>query len=267
MENTTRLDFIVPLTTQTLNSQSAPIVQTSPYDTYTTIDGWLWNNTINDSYINTTSNIIKWTIFPKNNNGGNIQINPYVNRLYFKCYLYKINSTYSAVPQIVIALTGTYNGNITFGYSGTITNSGYYCFVADIGSNTNTFGQIDSTNTINILPLTFLTSGQSLGTTNLTGNSITSISIVTNTVGNPSYTFILNSISLEMNNGSNQYGGPTDYLSPYKNSGIINNLFTNAVVKATYYENTLSYIYTNFYLSKQAKLVSPLSYKVPTAST
>jgi len=268
MENSVLNEIVVLLNQQTLNGKDAPIAQTSPYDIYNIVDGWFFDNTINDSYINSINRYINWTIFPKNQNGGLIQINPYVNRIYMICYIYKIGTPLSAIPKIVITLNGTFSGTITFAYTGiAITNAGHYCFVADIGSNTSTFGQIYNENA-DIYTLSFESSsptGQTLSTTNISGNSITSISIVTTTTSN--YRIIISSISLELNNSTNTFGGSTDTSTSYKNSGVNQYLFNSNSVSRVYCENTVSYMYNAFYAKKPSKLVSPLDYTIPTAST
>jgi hypothetical protein len=267
MENSFLNEIIVPLNQQTLNGQSAPIAYTSPYDIYCAVDGWFWDNTINDSNFNSTLQKINWTIRPKNNNGESITM-PYVNRIYMNCYIYKFitsGTPLSAIPKIAITLTGNYGGTITFAYTGTaITNAGYYCFVADIASNTSTFGQIYNENA-DIFSLSYENSGNSLSSINITQNIIAGISIVTNTTSN--YRIIVSSISLEINNSTNTFGGSTDISTAQKNSGVTQYIFNSNTVNTIYDQNTLSYIYQQFYNKLQANKISPLTYTVPTAST
>jgi hypothetical protein len=272
LENSTKNTTIVQLNHITIGSDSPPIAPTTPYDIYCPVDGWLWNNTFNDGTINTTSKSIDWKVYPKNNNGDSYQMSPYINRIYFKCYLYKYNgTTVSAVPKLLVTIAGNYNGTLTFNYNGvTITNSGYYCFVIDIGDNANkpTFGQVYSENAIDLKSLTFESSspsGQTVSSVNSTNNTISSISI--DTLTSSSYNFVLNSIYLEKNNSVSVYGGATDLANSYKNSGVTEFLFTSAVVKYNYAEHTLSYIYNLFFQKKQSKIISPINYNIPTTST
>jgi hypothetical protein len=267
LENSCKNEIIVPLNQTTLNGQSPPIAPTSPYDSYSI--GWYWDNTVNDTYMNTTNKVINWTVFPKNDNSTNIQINPYTNRIYFNCILYTLpGGAISTVPTLTVSLTGNWSGNITFKYTGTtITTAGAHCFVIDLGSTNTTFGQIYNGNS-NILPLTFDNSsppGQLLSAVNIAGNTITNISVNTSTSFN--YKFGLTGLFLEENNSTNSFGGITDTLTSYKSTGVTEFVFLSSVVKFNYDEHTLSYIFNLFLQKKPAKLVSPVNYTVAAAAT
>jgi len=254
------------LNTSAINGLTAPIAQTYPYDVICPIDGWYWNNNINDTYINTQSNHIKWTIYPKNDNYGNIQINPYVNRIYFNLYLYKLNATtMSAIPTLNVKFSGTtFSGFITFRYTSTaLTTAGLYTFVADIGSTSTNFGRIyNKGGTIRTLAFSSSTpSGQTLANVNTTSQFIENIYIGTESGSN--YKFILSNICIELNNGTNAFGGSTTS-TDYSGAGVNNYVFSDNCVKNLYYERALTRLYINFYNKPISKMVTPL-FNDPTA--
>jgi hypothetical protein len=261
MENSYTDTFIVPLNNDTVNMKSAPIVQTYPYVQMCPIDGWYWDNSINDEYINTTSSNIGWTIIPKNDQGSLLQINPYVNRIYFNCYLYDVDFNMSSIPSINILFSGSpFAGTIRFAYNpnhyGIIQGPGQYTFVADIGTNPSNFGVIHNNGGL-IKPLSFDStySGQTLSAVNVTTEYIENISI--ETTNGLKYKFILSDIFVETNNDINTFGGHTDP-NPYFGAGSINYRFTTSTVNNLYYEKALSYLFTNFYHTPISKKVSPV---------
>jgi hypothetical protein len=261
LENSFRENYIVPLNTSTINGLTAPITQTYPYDVICPVDGWYWDNNINDNYIDTRNNTINWTIYPKNDQYSSQQINPYVNRIYFNCYLYKLDATnVSTIPTLFLKLSGTtFTGTINFTYTATpLTTAGLYTFVADIGSSTANFGTIYNNGGV-IKKLTFGTSnpsGQTLSSVNVTTESIDQIYIATSSTTTVKYKFILSSIFLETNNGTNAFGGATNTGS-YIGAGVVNYCFSSGSVKELYYERSLTYLYSQFYNKPIAKVVSP----------
>lgn len=239
---------------------TAPIAQTYPYEVICPIDGWYWDNNIQDGYLDTTTSGIKWTVYPKNDQYASEQINPYVNRIYFNCYLYKCDAlNLSEVPVLSLVLNGTtFTGSIDFKCTPQPTTPGLYTFVADIGSSTSSFGTIYNNGGM-IKPLTFLSSsptGQTLAGVNVTAESISQIAIKTGIGAN--YKFILSNIYMETNNGTNAFGGATNTVSAYTGAGVSNYVFSSTTVKDLYYERALTYLYANFYKTPIATKVTPL---------
>lgn len=260
LENSLTENYIVPLNTSTINGLTSPIPQTYPYEVICPIDGWYWDNNINDAYINTTTSNINWTIYPKNDQYASLEINPYVNRIYVNCYLYKLNATeLSTIPTLFIKLNGSsFTGTINFRYTGTaLTTAGLYTFVADIGSPSSNFGTIYNNGGI-IKPLEFISSspsGQTLSSANVTAQSIEQIYIAT--ASGSKYKLILSNICVEINNGSNAFGGPTN-TGAYNGCGVNNYIFSSDSVKSVYYERALTYVFGQLYKKPIADLVSPI---------
>lgn len=255
--------YIVPLNTSTINSQSPPIAQTNPYEGICAIDGWYWDNTLNNPNpssgdgVQTTNKCINWTVYPKNNNSTGTQISPYVNRIYFNCYLLKDPSNnVSAVPSLNITLAGSvYNGTIAWSYSSALT-SGLYTFVADIGSTTTQFGNIYN-NGGDIIKLTY-TSGTPLSTLNVTAESIQQVAVVTTVSSTTKYMFILSNVFIEVNDGSSIFGGTTDVTSAYTYAGVYDYTFLSSTVKQLYFERALDYLFGYWFKMPPGYKVSPI---------
>jgi hypothetical protein len=255
----------VPLNSSTINGLTAPIAQTYPYDVICPIDGWYWNNNINDNYIDTTSSHIKWTIYPKNDNNANIQINPYVNRIYFNVYLYKLDATtMSTIPTLNIKFAAgstPFTGFVTFKYTSTaLTTAGIYTFVADMSSTSTiiaNYGRIYNKGG-SVRSLAFFSStpsGQSLSSVNVTTEMIENIYL--GTESGSRYKFILSNICVELNNNTNTFGGATN-TNAYSGAGVNNYVFSSSCVKELYYERALTRLYINFYNKPIARLVTPI---------
>jgi hypothetical protein len=255
----------VPLNSSTINGLTAPIAQTYPYDVICPIDGWYWNNNIDDDYIDTKSSHIRWTIYPKNDNNANIQFNPYINRIYFNVYLYKIDSsTMSTIPTLNIKFASgstPFTGFVTFKYTSTaLTTAGLYTFVADMSTTASTtanYGRIyNKGGSVRSLAFSSSTpSGQTFNNVYATTEMIENIFI--GTESGSKYKFILSNICVEVNNHTNAFGGATNS-NAYSGAGVSNYVFSSSCVKELYYERALTRLYINLYRKPIAKVVTPL---------